>query len=139
MSLEPKLTRQSPFWPRPWIKFAIPDPVSLLVDYPLRWSTSYESFSFDRIANCRAFDGFVGVVDSVQGEPWRGFKLCSGRTNLGFVVQQAVDQDAVPKSLAEAREFLDLYMIRHMGPSAEGALLTRHRPPTEGVPPWRAS
>ncbi|MFZ4272957.1 oxygenase MpaB family protein [Streptomyces arboris] len=36
-----------------------------------------------------------------------------------------VDQEAVPKSLAEAREFLDLYMIRHMGPSPEGALLTR--------------
>lgn len=36
-----------------------------------------------------------------------------------------VDQDAVPKTLAEAREFLDLYMIRHMGPSPQGALLTR--------------
>lgn len=36
-----------------------------------------------------------------------------------------VDQDAVPKSLEEARQFLDLYMIRHMGPSAEGATLTR--------------
>lgn len=36
-----------------------------------------------------------------------------------------VDQDAVPKSLDEARQFLDLYMIRHMGPSEEGAHLTR--------------
>ncbi|MFI2433578.1 oxygenase MpaB family protein [Streptomyces sp. NPDC018693] len=36
-----------------------------------------------------------------------------------------VDQDAVPKSLEEAREFLDLYMVRHMGPSVEGAHLTR--------------
>ncbi|MFI0986271.1 oxygenase MpaB family protein [Streptomyces exfoliatus] len=36
-----------------------------------------------------------------------------------------VDQEVVPKSLDEAREFLDRYMIRHMGPSPEGALLTR--------------
>ncbi len=36
-----------------------------------------------------------------------------------------IDQDAVPKTLAEARQFLDLYMIRHMGPSAEGVHLTR--------------
>ncbi|MET7288825.1 oxygenase MpaB family protein [Streptomyces sp. NPDC005573] len=36
-----------------------------------------------------------------------------------------VDQDAVPKDLDEARRFLDLYMIRHMGPSEEGARLTR--------------
>ncbi|MER6240575.1 oxygenase MpaB family protein [Streptomyces clavifer] len=36
-----------------------------------------------------------------------------------------VDQDAVPKSLDEARQFLDLYMLRHMGPSEEGAHLTR--------------
>lgn len=36
-----------------------------------------------------------------------------------------VDQEAVPRSLDEARPFLDLYMIRHMGPSEEGALLTR--------------
>ncbi|QDQ15963.1 oxygenase MpaB family protein [Streptomyces spectabilis] len=36
-----------------------------------------------------------------------------------------VDQDAVPKTLDEARQFLDLYMIRHMGPSDEGAHLTR--------------
>jgi hypothetical protein len=36
-----------------------------------------------------------------------------------------VDQDAVPKSLGEARQFLDLYMIRHMGPSDEGTHLTR--------------
>ncbi|MGA5895191.1 oxygenase MpaB family protein [Streptomyces venetus] len=36
-----------------------------------------------------------------------------------------VDQGAVPKTLDEAREFLDLYMIRHMRPSAEGAHLTR--------------
>ncbi|GAA2333425.1 DUF2236 domain-containing protein [Streptomyces kunmingensis] len=36
-----------------------------------------------------------------------------------------VDQEAVPKTLEEARQFLDLYMIRHMGPSAEGAHLTR--------------
>ncbi len=36
-----------------------------------------------------------------------------------------VDQDAVPKSLDEARDFLDRYMIRHMGPSPEGVHLTR--------------
>ncbi|MFD9569052.1 oxygenase MpaB family protein [Streptomyces sp. NPDC059982] len=36
-----------------------------------------------------------------------------------------VDQDAVPKSLDEARHFLDRYMVRHMGPSEEGAHLTR--------------
>ncbi|PWI43009.1 oxygenase MpaB family protein [Streptomyces sp. ICBB 8177] len=36
-----------------------------------------------------------------------------------------VDQDAVPRTLDSARHFLDLYMIRHMGPSEEGAHLTR--------------
>lgn len=36
-----------------------------------------------------------------------------------------VDQDAVPGTLDEARRFLDLYMVRHMGPSEEGAHLTR--------------
>lgn len=36
-----------------------------------------------------------------------------------------VSQESVPRSLDEARQFLDLYMIRHMGPSEEGALLTR--------------
>ncbi|MDQ0791863.1 oxygenase MpaB family protein [Streptomyces sp. B1I3] len=36
-----------------------------------------------------------------------------------------VDQRHVPKDLAEARRFSDLYMTRHMGPSAEGADLTR--------------
>ncbi|MFD5710570.1 oxygenase MpaB family protein [Streptomyces pharetrae] len=36
-----------------------------------------------------------------------------------------VDQDAVPKTLEDARRFLDLYMLRHMGPSEEGAHLTR--------------
>ncbi|MFI7387311.1 oxygenase MpaB family protein [Streptomyces sp. NPDC049813] len=36
-----------------------------------------------------------------------------------------VDQEAVPKTLEEARAFLDLYMLRHMGPSEEGAHLTR--------------
>ncbi|MFF5769309.1 oxygenase MpaB family protein [Streptomyces californicus] len=36
-----------------------------------------------------------------------------------------VSQDAAPRTLEEARAFLDLYMIRHMGPSEEGALLTR--------------
>jgi hypothetical protein len=36
-----------------------------------------------------------------------------------------VDQDAVPRTLEEARQFLDLYMLRHMGPSEEGAHLTR--------------
>ncbi|MFF5019386.1 oxygenase MpaB family protein [Streptomyces sp. NPDC001165] len=36
-----------------------------------------------------------------------------------------VDQDVVPKTLDEARHFLDRYMIRHMGPSEEGAHLTR--------------
>lgn len=36
-----------------------------------------------------------------------------------------VDQEAVPQNLTEAREFLDRYMIRYMGPSEEGAVLTR--------------
>ncbi|MFJ4094083.1 oxygenase MpaB family protein [Kitasatospora sp. NPDC089913] len=36
-----------------------------------------------------------------------------------------VDQDAVPVTLDDARQFLDLYMLRHMGPSDEGAHLTR--------------
>ncbi|MFJ9339160.1 oxygenase MpaB family protein [Streptomyces sp. NPDC101733] len=36
-----------------------------------------------------------------------------------------VDQDAVPRSLDASRRFLDLYMLRHMGPSEEGAHLTR--------------
>ncbi|MCG7203493.1 oxygenase MpaB family protein [Streptomyces arenae] len=36
-----------------------------------------------------------------------------------------VDQDAVPGTLDEARAFLDLYMVRYMGPSEEGAHLTR--------------
>jgi hypothetical protein len=36
-----------------------------------------------------------------------------------------VDQDAVPRTLQEARQFLDRYMLRHMGPSEEGAHLTR--------------
>ncbi|WP_329042792.1 DUF2236 domain-containing protein [Streptomyces sp. NBC_00178] len=36
-----------------------------------------------------------------------------------------IDQDAVPANTLEARRFLDLYMVRHMGPSAEGAHLTR--------------
>ncbi|PIM66864.1 hypothetical protein CTU88_40560 [Streptomyces sp. JV178] len=36
-----------------------------------------------------------------------------------------VDQDTVPKTLEEARQFLDLYMLRHMGPSDEGINLTR--------------
>ncbi|MFD7924167.1 oxygenase MpaB family protein [Streptomyces sp. NPDC059740] len=36
-----------------------------------------------------------------------------------------VDQDQVPRDLVEARRFSDLYMTRHMGPSEEGAALTR--------------
>ncbi|MFD7746246.1 oxygenase MpaB family protein [Streptomyces sp. NPDC059698] len=36
-----------------------------------------------------------------------------------------VSQEAAPRSLEDARAFLDLYMIRHMGPSEEGASLTR--------------
>ncbi|MGY3677112.1 oxygenase MpaB family protein [Streptomyces sp. TE33382] len=36
-----------------------------------------------------------------------------------------VDQDQVPEDLDSARRFLDLYMTRHMGPSEEGARLTR--------------
>ncbi|MFE1836684.1 oxygenase MpaB family protein [Streptomyces sviceus] len=36
-----------------------------------------------------------------------------------------IDQEAAPKTLEEARQFLDLYMVRHMGPSEEGAHLTR--------------
>lgn len=36
-----------------------------------------------------------------------------------------VDQDAAPATLAEARDFSDLYMTRYLGPSPEGAQLTR--------------
>ncbi|MDH6108038.1 hypothetical protein P3T36_007650 [Kitasatospora sp. MAP12-15] len=36
-----------------------------------------------------------------------------------------VDASAAPADLTEARDFSDLYMARHMGPSAEGAALTR--------------
>ncbi|MFG2547871.1 oxygenase MpaB family protein [Streptomyces sp. NPDC048232] len=36
-----------------------------------------------------------------------------------------VDQSAAPATLDEARRFLDLYMLRHMGPSEEGVHLTR--------------
>ncbi|WP_405802759.1 oxygenase MpaB family protein [Streptomyces sp. NBC_01187] len=36
-----------------------------------------------------------------------------------------VDQATVPRTLDEARRFLDLYMVRHMGPSVEGTHLTR--------------
>ncbi|MFE1054115.1 oxygenase MpaB family protein [Streptomyces rochei] len=36
-----------------------------------------------------------------------------------------VDQTAVPTTLDGARQFLDLYMLRHMGPSPEGVHLTR--------------
>ncbi|MEU3448764.1 oxygenase MpaB family protein [Streptomyces thermolilacinus] len=36
-----------------------------------------------------------------------------------------VDQAASPTDLQEARRFLDLYMVRHMGPSPEGAELTK--------------
>ncbi|MGW0549706.1 oxygenase MpaB family protein [Streptomyces altiplanensis] len=36
-----------------------------------------------------------------------------------------IDQNHVPKDLQAAREFSDLYMTRHMGPSEEGAQLTR--------------
>jgi hypothetical protein len=36
-----------------------------------------------------------------------------------------VDIDAAPKTLAEARDFSDLYMTKYMGPSDEGVALTR--------------
>ncbi|MFF3226060.1 oxygenase MpaB family protein [Nocardia suismassiliense] len=36
-----------------------------------------------------------------------------------------VDQEHAPKDIESAREFLDLYLIRHMGPSQEGINLTR--------------
>ncbi|MFE1378232.1 oxygenase MpaB family protein [Streptomyces sp. NPDC058740] len=36
-----------------------------------------------------------------------------------------VDQETVPKDLTEARKFLDGYLLRFMGPSQEGAVLTR--------------
>ncbi|QBS43499.1 oxygenase MpaB family protein [Nocardia sp. CS682] len=36
-----------------------------------------------------------------------------------------VDQEHAPKDIESAREFLDLYLIRHMGPSQEGVNLTR--------------
>ncbi|GAB2659935.1 oxygenase MpaB family protein [Nocardia goodfellowii] len=36
-----------------------------------------------------------------------------------------VDQAHAPADMAAARQFLDLYMIRHMGPSPEGVRLTR--------------
>jgi len=36
-----------------------------------------------------------------------------------------VDQDTAPTTLAEARDFSDLYMARYLGPSTEGVELTR--------------
>ncbi|WP_129843925.1 oxygenase MpaB family protein [Streptomyces sp. RFCAC02] len=36
-----------------------------------------------------------------------------------------VDQETVPRDLTSARAFLDSYMVRYMGPSEEGAVLTR--------------
>jgi hypothetical protein len=36
-----------------------------------------------------------------------------------------VDQEHAPIDTESAREYLDLYMVRHMGPSAEGIQLTR--------------
>ncbi|KPI10541.1 Protein of unknown function DUF2236 [Actinobacteria bacterium OK074] len=36
-----------------------------------------------------------------------------------------VDQDAAPQDLDEARRFLDRYLVRHMGPTEEGAHLMR--------------
>ncbi|MGD9481794.1 oxygenase MpaB family protein [Streptomyces sp. TRM70308] len=36
-----------------------------------------------------------------------------------------VDQESVPRDLDQGRAFLDRYMLRHMGPSAEGVHLTR--------------
>ena len=36
-----------------------------------------------------------------------------------------VDQDAAPATLAEARDFSDLYMAHYLGPSPEGVQLTR--------------
>ncbi|MDX2293537.1 MULTISPECIES: oxygenase MpaB family protein [Streptomyces] len=36
-----------------------------------------------------------------------------------------VDQDAVPRTLDDARRYLDLYLLRYMAPSEEGVLLTR--------------
>ncbi|MFC8507578.1 oxygenase MpaB family protein [Streptomyces sp. NPDC057411] len=36
-----------------------------------------------------------------------------------------VDQETVPKDLTEARKFLDGFLLRFMGPSQEGAVLTR--------------
>ncbi|MFI9403356.1 oxygenase MpaB family protein [Nocardia sp. NPDC052316] len=36
-----------------------------------------------------------------------------------------VDQEHAPKDIESAREFLDLYLLRHMGPSQEGVNLTR--------------
>ncbi|MFD1831277.1 oxygenase MpaB family protein [Streptomyces desertarenae] len=40
-------------------------------------------------------------------------------------VMLGVDQGSVPEDLQAARRFLDLYLVRHMGPSEEGAHLTR--------------
>ncbi|MGW2256446.1 oxygenase MpaB family protein [Streptomyces sp. NPDC001780] len=36
-----------------------------------------------------------------------------------------IDQDTVPRTLDDARRFLDGYMLRYMGPSEEGTRLTR--------------
>ncbi|MGS2586013.1 oxygenase MpaB family protein [Streptomyces hebeiensis] len=36
-----------------------------------------------------------------------------------------IDQDTVPRTLEDARRFLDDYMLRYMGPSEEGTRLTR--------------
>lgn len=40
-------------------------------------------------------------------------------------VMLGIEQDAAPATLTEARDFSDLYMARYLGPSPEGAKLTR--------------
>jgi hypothetical protein len=61
----------------------------------------------------------LGVHMSVDGAE----SYCYAWRVVGAML--GVDQDHVPRDVAQAREFSDLYMTRHMGPSAEGADLTR--------------
>ncbi|WP_329459079.1 oxygenase MpaB family protein [Streptomyces sp. NBC_01497] len=61
----------------------------------------------------------LGIHMSVDGAE----SYCYAWRVVGAML--GVDQDHVPRDVAEARQFSDLYMTRHMGPSTEGADLTR--------------
>jgi ER-bound oxygenase mpaB/B'/Rubber oxygenase, catalytic domain len=61
----------------------------------------------------------LGIHMSVEGAE----SYCYAWRVVGAML--GVDQDRVPRGVEQARRFSDLYMTRHMGPSPEGAHLTR--------------